>query len=122
MAVVASHLPPGPGQSQVFPVAAAQVQQWLTGGETLQELSHSGPGLVSRVGEMTRDLLVHGVDQLSLQQSGGLLQALPHRLLAGARGLVAVAELREVAAAPTVECFPSNNRKLTYLTSRPPHT
>ena len=111
MAVVGTNLPPVSGQAEIFPVAAAQVQHWLAGGETLQEVRHSGPGLVSRVREVTRNLLIHGVDQLSLQQSGGLLQALPHRLLAGARGLVSVAELGEVTAALSMESFPSNNRK-----------
>ena len=66
MAVVGPNLPPLSGQAEIFPVAAAQVQHWVAAGQTLQELSDSGPGLVSRVREVTRNLLIHGMDQLSL--------------------------------------------------------
>ena len=75
--VVTAQLPPGPGQPEVLPVAAAQVHHRLPGGESGEELGHPGPGLVSGVGEVTGDLLVDRVDQLALQEPGGLLQASP---------------------------------------------
>ena len=59
---------------------------------------------------MTRNLLIHGVDQLLLQQPGRLLQALPRRLLARARGFVSVTELGEVTAALSMECFPTKKK------------
>ena len=75
--VVPAQLPPGPGQPEVLPVAAAQVHHRLPGGDGGEELRHPGPGLVSGVGEVTGDLLVDRVDQLALQEPGGLLQAGP---------------------------------------------